>query len=418
MRSNRKLTRHWTDGKEDGVVRIKVGGINTTKKRLASGEIRVYRYHRGTKTALPGEPGSPEFLRAYAEAEALRPKRAATLANELAEYLRSAHFAKKAPSTQREYSRLCGKLESAFGDMPLRALDSPKAAGVFLDWHEEQGLDTPREADNAMQLLSMILKRAKRRGRIRVNPLSEGFERQHHGDRSDVIWTEADVTRFMDGAPVELQRAMILFMHTGQRYGDVIRMRWADYDGEVIRLTQRKTGEPVEIPCTRALRQMLEAMPRSGPYILTRADGRPWFTDGNDKALSKAWAAHMKVAGLWRADPAERLQLRDLRGTTVTLLFEAEGCEIGHICAITGHTLKSAHSILERYRKRTKAAAVAAMRAFEASPSAAFANRLQTTPVADRAAITKPKGTQDVGWYRLPGSNGRPPDPQSGALTN
>jgi hypothetical protein len=48
----------------------------------------------------------------------------------------------------------------------------------------------------------------------------------------------------------------------------------------------------------------------------------------------------MRTAGLWRADRSERVQLRDLRGDAVTLLFEA-GCELGQICAITGHTLKS-----------------------------------------------------------------------------
>ena len=398
-------------------MRARLQGINRVRKRLASGQVMVYHYHRGTGQRLPGEPGSAEFIAAYAAAEASRPARAAILANELAEYLRSPHFAKKADSTQREYRRLVGKLEAVFGDMPLRALDSPKAAGVFLDWHEEMGADTPREADNALQLLSMILKRAKRRGRIKSNPLADGFDRQHQGNRADSIWTESDVKRFMDAAPIELQRAMIVFMHTGQRYGDVIRMRWADYDGASLSLTQRKTAEPVQIPVTDALRRMLDGMPRTGPYILTRADGRPWFTDGNDKALSKAWAAHMRAAGLWRADPAERLQLRDLRGTTVTLLFEA-GAELGQICAITGHTLKSAASILDRYRKRTRAAAVAAIRAFEAAPSAAFANRLQTASHAVAAPLVKNEGDQVVKWYRLPDSNGRPPDPQSGALTN
>ncbi len=392
-------------------------GINTVRKRLAGGRVAVYHYHRATGLRLPGDPGSPEFVAALAAAEASRPARAATLAHELGKYLRSPAYAKRADSTKREYRRLVGKLEAVFGDMPLRALGSPRAAGVFLDWHEELALDTPREADNALALLALILKRAKRRGRIPANPLAEGFERQHHGDRSEMIWTESDVARFMRVAPLELQRAMILFMHSGQRYGDVIRIRWEDYDGASLRLTQRKTGEPVHIPVTDALRRMLDGMSRTGPYILTRADGRPWFTEQDDKALSKAWAAHMRAAGLWRVDPSERLQLRDLRGTTVTLLFEA-GAELGQICAITGHTLKSAASILDRYRKRTRAAAVAAIRAFEASPSAAFANRLQTASPAVSGAMVKPKGEQDVGWYRLPGSNGGPPDPQSGALTN
>ena len=74
---------------------------------------------------------------------------------------------------------------------------------------------------------------------------------------------------------LELQRAMILAMHTGQRYGDLIRLRWSDYDGASIALRQRKTLQPVRIACTATLRQMLDTAPRSGPFILTRPDGRP-----------------------------------------------------------------------------------------------------------------------------------------------
>lgn len=89
----------------------------------------------------------------------------------------------------------------------------------------------------------------------------------------------------MDGASIELQRAMILTSHIGQRYGDLIRLRWSDYDGLAIRLKQNKTEARVTIPCTSALKRMLDTSPRVGPFILTRADGRPWQTDKDDKAL-------------------------------------------------------------------------------------------------------------------------------------
>ena len=78
------------------------------------------------------------------------------------------------------------------------------------------------------------------------------------------------------------------------------------------------------------------------------------------------------------------IQLRDLRGTAVTLLSEA-GASVPQICAITGHSLQSAHRILERYLARTSALSRAAIFHFQNSPETAFANRLQTGSQAQPA---------------------------------
>lgn len=63
-----------------------------------------------------------------------------------------------------------------------------------------------------------------RKGRIKNNPLA-GFERIYSGDRSEMIWTAADIATFMQDAPLALQQAMSLALHMGQRYGDLIRLR-------------------------------------------------------------------------------------------------------------------------------------------------------------------------------------------------
>lgn len=171
--------------------------------------------------------------------------------------------------------------------MPLKALSSLKVKGEFLDYQEEIGHDRPREADNRLSVLSAVFSHAKARGKIESNPL-EGFERIYSADRSEIIWTEADIEKFMTGAPVELQRVLILAIHTGQRYCDLIRLRWSDYDSGAISLIQSKGKVRVIVPCSSALPAMLDPTPRQCPYILARADGRPWFTEKDDKALAKA----------------------------------------------------------------------------------------------------------------------------------
>ena len=374
------------------MVETKLRGVNTVPKRLANGKIKVYYYHRATGQRLPGKPGDADFLAAYAQADKIEPRNLHNVATLISTYLRSVRFAKKRETTQREYKRMLSKLEAEFGPMPIKALESPKVRGVFLDYQEEIGRDRPREADNRLTVLSAVFSHAKRRGDIPVNPL-EGFERMHSKNRADMIWTEGPIARFMESAPVELQRAMILAMHTGQRYGDLIRLRWSDYDGASIKLTQRKTAQPVYLPCTEQLKKVLDSIPRQCPYILARADGRPWFTAKNDKELSKQWTAHMKRCGLYAEDESERLELADLRGTAVTLMAEAK-CTIPMIVAVTGHTLQSATRILERYMARTSRMAEAAILHFENAKATQFANRLQTADMAQSGRAKNAKGNQ------------------------
>lgn len=382
------------------MVDLPARGINMTRKKLKDGTERVYYYHRATNTRLPGEPGSTEFLKVYAEAEQVTPKDVGNINALIRDYLQSVRFERRAASTQREYRRMLTEIEKRFGKLPAKALESPRVRGVFIDYQEEIGRDRPREADNRLSVLSAVLSYAAAKGRIKDNPI-KGFERIYDADRSELIWSAADIATFMQAAPLELQQALILAIHTGQRYGDLIRLRWIDYTGEHISLKQNKTQARVTIHASGALRRMLDGMDRRGPYILTRADGRPWFTPANDKELGKQWAAHMERCGLRpshysdlpKAGKRKHLRFNDLRGTAVTLLSEA-GNGIPQICAVTGHSLQSATQILEKYLAMTPALSKAAIIAFENSPATAFANRLQTGPQAEPEPKHKAKGNQ------------------------
>lgn len=382
------------------MAKITIGGVFSTRKKLADGSVREYWYHRATGARLPGAKGSAEFLAAYIEAEKLAPINTNNVAALIRTYLLSKKFESKSDSTKSEYKRMLVKLEERFGKLPIAALASPKVRAVFLDYQQDIGADRPREADNRLTVLSAVFSHARARGLIKDNPLYR-FERLYRSERSEIIWTAQDVDRFMNGAPVELQRALILAIHTGQRYGDLVRLRWSDFDGRALALKQSKGKRPVYVPCTPALLAMLANTPRVGPYILTRADGRPWFTANDDKALSKAWKARMIDADFYPAgwgnmtaqERKESLRFHDLRGTAVTLLAEA-GATIPQISAITGHTLQSVTRILERYLAMTRALSEAAIVKFQNAPETNFANRLQTGADPMRGDFKKSQGDQ------------------------
>lgn len=349
-------------------MRTRLQGINTVRKRLADGTVKIYHYHRASGRSLPGRPGSPEFLRSYGEAEKLLLDRhAGTLNGLIRDYTLSPEFEKLAESTRKEYRRMLTKAEVKFGSIPLAALEDPRVRQDFLKWRADVAKKSgEREADNRLSVLSAMMTWGKENGVIFSNHIA-GFRRLHRANRSEMIWLPEHIEAFMKAAPVEMQRALILALHTGQRQGDLLRLTWGNYDGSLISLRQGKTGRRVDIPCTKALKRMLDRMDKGAAVILTTKTGRPY----KPRYFKAQWETASKAAGI--AD----LHFHDLRGTAITMLAEA-GCTTPQIAAITGHSLKTVTTILDRYLARTRVLAGEAVSLFENAKSTKFANRLQT----------------------------------------
>ncbi len=383
------------------MVRANIKGVFPTYKLLKDGTRRTYWFHRATGKRLHGEPGSPEFIADLAAAEKLIRDRLAGTFNQLVRmFTLSAEFdSSLAPSTKVEYRRMLTKAEGEFGDMPIAALDDPRVRRDFMDWREKVArLSGEREADNRLSATSAMLTWAVERGHITANHL-RGFKRLYHVDRSEIIWLPEHIAAFMAAGPIEVQRAMILALHTGQRQGDLLRLPWSSYDGSTITLRQGKArrgralAPPVPIPCTAALRRMLDGMERISPLILTTKTGQSF----KKRYFARLWDETATAAGLESItlpgfDEPVRLHFHDLRGTTVTLLSESK-CTPQQIGTITGHSLKTVHRNLERYLARTSGLAEQAIFDFENSERTKFANQLQTGPAAEIA----PKGKSHAG---------------------
>jgi Arm DNA-binding domain len=111
------------------------------------------------------------------------------------------------------------------------------------------------------------------RGRLPTNHL-KGFKRLHGADRADKIWQARHIEAFLSVAPPEMQLALVLALHTGQRQGDIRRLAWSAYDGQRITLRQGKAKRQgqasrlVVVPCTKALKDSLNRAPRRAAVIL------------------------------------------------------------------------------------------------------------------------------------------------------
>ncbi len=351
------------------MVRANLKGVNTVRKLLNDGTVRIHFYHRATGSPLRGAPGSAEFLHDYAMAEQSRvTKLKGTLVGLIRDYTLSPEFAKRAESTQKEYRRMLTKVEVRFGTMPLEVLEDPRVRSDFLKWRADVASSSgEREADNRLSVVSAMLSWGIDNGQVFSNHVL-GFKRLHKVDRSEKLWLPEHIEAFMKVAPLEMQRALILALHTGQRQGDLLKLVWTNYHEGKISLRQNKGAQRVIVPCTQALARMLDGMERSALVILNTKTGRPWKA----RYFKGQWEEASKAAGI------TDLHFHDLRGTAVTMLAEA-GCSVPEIASITGHSLKSVHGIIERYLARTATLATAAMDKFQNASSTNFANQLQTT---------------------------------------
>jgi integrase len=334
-------------------MRVNLKGIHSATARLANGERVKYYYAWKGGPRLKGEPGSPEFLASFEAARrARRDPTAGTFHAIICGFKSSPDFTRLRDRTREDYSKQIKRIEVAFGDLPVDALLDARVTKDFLDWRDKLAA-SPRQADYAWTVLMRIISWARARGLTSYRP-PERVERLYHADRSEAIWSEADIAAFMGVAPEPLQRALMLALETGQRQGDLLVLPWSAWDGGFIKLKQSKTGRKVEIPATRRLRAVLDGIPRNSPVILTNKLGRPW--QGN--SFRKAWGAATRKAGI------TGLTFHDIRGTAVTRLSEA-GCTPQEIATITGHSLRDVAAILDKYLSRTKTIAVAAIAKLE-----------------------------------------------------
>jgi integrase len=359
-------------------VRAKISGINTVRKRIADGSVRIYYYHRDTGTRLDGKPGSPQFIASYAEAEKkLTERHAGLCAGLIRAFLGSPEFEiNLQPSTPKEYRRILATIEIEFGRAPIAAMTDPRFARDVLEWRDEIASSKPREADNRMIIFGRLLSWAKKRHRISANVL-EGYERVYRTDRSDKVWLPEHVAVIQQVASPEFWPLFLGALFTGLRQGDLRKLPWSAYDGEAVtwRVTKRRKGDAgvkVTIPCTRALRSLMDSLPRRGPLIFTTATGRAW----QKRYVARQFETARTKAAKVLPEVAD-LHFHDTRGTAITMLAEA-GASVPEIAAITGHSYRTINSILEKYLPRTRHLAEMAIAKLENSGRTDFANRLQT----------------------------------------
>lgn len=326
------------------MVKIDLKGI---AKVTAKGRIYYYAWRGGPR--LNGKPGSPEFMGSYnAAIENRRTPDTSRFRSVVTLYKASDDYRSLANSTKKNWGPWLDRIANYFGKLQISQFDRPEKIRPIIRRWRNQWSEKPRSADYGVQVLSRVLSYAvDPLGKIAGNPC-EGVKQLYSANRSEIIWTEVDISQLKQTCSIEIAQAVDIASHTGLRLGDLLRLSWSHIGEHAITIPTGKSNRRREaiIPLYDDLKRILGAIPRRSTTILTNSRHRPWTVDGFGSSFNKAKAD----AGLNHRD----LHFHDLRGTAATRFYLAKLSE-RVIAEIMGWEEDHVARIIRRYVDRSAA---------------------------------------------------------------
>ncbi|WP_173087621.1 tyrosine-type recombinase/integrase [Devosia sp. 1635] len=309
------------------------------------GTRRHYFNRRGEPgTALPGLPGSREFMAAYQScldaAEANRPSKAVARGHKIIpgsvddvalRYYASAEFRTLAPITQATYRNEIDKFRrekdkngNPHGPKAMAMLDRRGVKALVAE-----KADMPGAANKRLRTIKLLVKVAIEE-ELRNDDPTTGVKPLRVGNGEGfLVWEETHIEQFERHWPIgsKPRLALALLLFTAQRRSDVVRMGRQHIRNGMISVRQQKTGAYLDIPIHADLAPILDAVTVDIPAFLLSEIGKPfqptsfgnWFGDRcRDAGLPKGYNAH------------------GLRKAACRRLAES-GCTTKEIMAISGH---------------------------------------------------------------------------------
>lgn len=308
----------------------------------------LYFTRNGQTQRIHAAPGTPEFAAEYAVLLRGRAPVPATrtFAALIASYKRSERYARLKPRSRADYDRILAFVADRIGD-----LDPSRMQRRHILDYQAENAGAVRFANYLVQVLRILFEHAIDRGWRQDNP-AKGVSLLKSATPPRQPWPADLVAAYRATATGTALLVFELCLGTGQRIGDVLRMRWNDLDAGGVNVRQGKTGAQLWVPLTASLRAVLAQTPRRGLTIVANPDGRPM-------AYKTAQGHVMRV----RAQiGAQAHDIHALRHTAASELA-ALGCSDELIQAVTGH---SSARMVAHYagaaRQRARATAAQSLR--------------------------------------------------------
>lgn len=264
-------------------------GVKAIRRRLATGEVRAYWYHRATGTRLVHAPTTAEGLLEIAaldqRAKALQTAQGLvghTLADLWRAYAKSPQWRALRPRTRSDYQAVRDWLGDAADRASVRAITRAQIQRLQDRAADERGR---RFGNYVVQVLRLLLEWARGRGWIEVNPAMgmKLIRRPSDARQVNRAWSEDEVRAFLSAASPQVALPFALAVFAGMRQGDALTATWAAYDGRSLTWRAAKNGEACAAPVTGVFREILEAAKarRGGAVqIAVTGAGTPWTASG------------------------------------------------------------------------------------------------------------------------------------------
>lgn len=266
-------------------------------------------------------------------------KSATTIADLSRAYQKSTKFTDRSHSTQYTYLLYIKRIEAAMGEAPVDEVERADVMALL-----DKMAATPGAAKMVLAVMQNLMKFALAREWIKVDPTA-GIEPGEKSKIEHEPWPEDLIGDALADGEIGLAVALLYF--TGQRIGDVCKMRWADIKDGFIYVCQQKTGKELDIQLHSDLRAMLESEPRQALTILFGRNGRPLRIETLRKRLQK-----------FASERGHDVVPHGLRKNAVNTLLEV-GCSVGEVSSITGQSLQMVeHYARRRNNRRMGSAAV------------------------------------------------------------
>lgn len=286
---------------------------------------RVYK-------AMPPK-SDPGYGGTYASLLAARTKRenlveAPTIADVSRAYQKDPLYMGRSESTQSTYLIYLRRIEDEMGEAPVDDIERGDIRTML-----DKMKATPGAGNMVLLVMGNLMRYAQERDWIKSNPC-EGITPFARGDDEHEPWPEPLIEAAIADPLVGLATALLYY--TGQRIGDVCKMRWSDVRDGFVYVKQQKTGKELDIRLHGTLAAMLERTPKEAMTIIHGPKLRPM----RPPTLR---AQIQKFADLYGC----KVVPHGLRKNAVNALLEAE-CSTAEVSSITGQSL----AMVEHYAKR------------------------------------------------------------------
>ena len=284
----------------------------------------LYFQRRGFPTVkIASAEGSPEFHAEYARLLAGdKPMYAGprTFKALVTEYRQSSRWRDLAPRTRADYDKVLQWVTDKIGAHEVFKMQRKDVIRA-----QFANAKTQRFANYIVQVLRVLFEHSIDLGWRSDNP-AKGVKMLRPTGPKREAWPQAKIEAFRATAT---GRALLIFelcLGTGQRIGDVLRMRWSDIEGGGIWVRQGKTGARLWIPFTPRLAKLIGETPKVGATICAWGRGKPSSYRG---AADLIMAVRVQIG-------AEAWDIHALRYAAAAELAAA-GCSDELIQSVTGH---------------------------------------------------------------------------------